>query len=102
MALDRRRVSEVSVAVTAYITSLSQGMPILMNPKRPIGPGAVKQLSVKADQADVKRGASLYAVAVPNVIKRTDKATKTIRQFGATGLITMALVCPRWTISRLG
>lgn len=53
--------SEVSVAVTAYITSLSQDMPIQMNPKRPIGPGAVKQLSVKADQADVKRGASLYA-----------------------------------------
>jgi thiosulfate dehydrogenase len=36
-------------------------MPMQMNPKRPIGPGAVKQLSVKADQADVQRGASLYA-----------------------------------------
>jgi thiosulfate dehydrogenase len=53
--------SEVSVAVTAYITSLSQDMPMQMNPKRPIGPGAVKQLSVKENQADVKRGASLYA-----------------------------------------
>ena len=53
--------SEVSVAVTAYITSLSQGMPLMMNPKRPIGPGAVKQLSVNAGQADIKRGASLYA-----------------------------------------
>ncbi len=36
-------------------------MPILTNPKRPVGPGAVKQLSIKADQADVKQGASLYA-----------------------------------------
>ena len=53
--------SEVSVAVTTYITSLSQDMPILMNPKRPIGPGAVKQLSLNADQADIRRGASLYA-----------------------------------------
>jgi thiosulfate dehydrogenase len=53
--------SKVSVAVTTYITSLSQGMPILMNSKRPVGPGAVKQLSIKADQADIKRGASLYA-----------------------------------------
>lgn len=53
--------SEVSVAVTAYITSLSQGMAIQMNPRRPIGPGAIKQLSVKASQADMKRGASLYA-----------------------------------------
>ena len=52
---------EVSVAVTAYITSLSQDMPIQMNPKRPIGPRAVKQLSLKADQADFKRGASLCA-----------------------------------------
>jgi thiosulfate dehydrogenase len=53
--------SEVSVAVTAYITSLSQDMPVKMNSKRPIGPGAVKQLSIKADQADINRGASLYA-----------------------------------------
>ena len=53
--------SEVSVAVTTYITSLSQGMPLKMNPERPIGPGAIKPLSVKADKADAKRGASLYA-----------------------------------------
>jgi thiosulfate dehydrogenase len=53
--------SEVSVAVTAYITSLSQGLPLKMNPKRPIGPRAFKQLSMKVDQADTKRGALLYA-----------------------------------------
>jgi thiosulfate dehydrogenase len=52
--------SEVSVAVTAYISSLSQGLPMEMNPKRPVGPGALRQLSVKVDQADIKRGASMY------------------------------------------
>ena len=52
--------SEVSVAVTAYITSLSQGKSLRMNSKRPVGPGAIKLLDVKPDQADVKRGESLY------------------------------------------
>jgi thiosulfate dehydrogenase len=52
--------SEVSVAVTAYITSLSQGHTLSMNSKRPVGPGAIKLLEVKPDQADIKRGASLY------------------------------------------
>lgn len=53
--------SEVSVAVTAYITSLSLNMPVKMNPERPIGPGAIKQLAIKSDQANVQRGAALYA-----------------------------------------
>lgn len=53
--------SEVSVAVTAYITSLSQGQPLRMNSQRPIGPGAIKLLDVKYSQADIQRGASLYA-----------------------------------------
>lgn len=52
--------SEVSVAVTAYITSLSQGQSLQMNSKRPVGPGAIKLLAVKPEQADIKRGASLY------------------------------------------
>ena len=52
--------SEVSVAVTAYITSLSQGQTLRMNSKRPIGPGAIKLLAVKPDQADLQRGAALY------------------------------------------
>jgi len=52
--------SEVSVAVTAYITSLSQGQTLRMNFKRPIGPGAIKLLAVKPDQADIQRGAALY------------------------------------------
>ena len=53
--------SEVSIAVTAYITALSQNMAVKMNPERPIGPGAIKQLAIKSDQANVQRGASLYA-----------------------------------------
>ena len=52
--------SEVSVAVTAYITSLSQGQTLRMNSKRPNGPGAIKLLAVKPDQADIQRGAALY------------------------------------------
>lgn len=52
--------SKVSVAVTAYITSLSQGQPLRMNANRPVGPGAIKPLDVKPDQADIQRGASLY------------------------------------------
>ena len=58
--------SEVSVAVTAYITSLSQDMPVKMNPKRPIGPGAIKQLTMKSDHASIKRGATLYASRCSN------------------------------------
>ena len=52
--------SEVSVAVTTYITSLSQGQSMQMNPKRPVGPGTIKQLNTKVNQADVTRGAALY------------------------------------------
>ncbi len=52
--------SEVSVAVTAYITSLSQGQALKMSSKRPVGPGAIKLLDVKLDQVDIERGASLY------------------------------------------
>lgn len=52
--------SEVSVAATAYITSLSQGMPLKMNAKRPAGPGAIKQLARKSDLADLARGRLLY------------------------------------------
>ncbi|MCU0720687.1 MAG: c-type cytochrome [Pirellula sp.] len=52
--------SDVSVAVTAYITSLSQGQPLRMNAKRPVGPGAILLLAVKSEQADIERGASLY------------------------------------------
>lgn len=53
--------SEVSVAVTTYIVSLSQGQTLRMNPNRPVGPGAIKSLALAPDQADIKRGASLYA-----------------------------------------
>ena len=68
--------SEVSVAVTTYITSLSQSMPILTNPKRPVGPGAVKQLSIKADQADVKQGASLYASRFAECLQKDGQGDK--------------------------
>lgn len=52
--------SEVSVAVTTYITWLSQDHSVKMNAQRPIGPNGIKLLEIKSDQADAKHGRSLY------------------------------------------
>lgn len=54
--------SEVSVAIAAYITWLSSDQPIRMNATRPAGPRAVPQLKIPAAQANLPRGARLYAV----------------------------------------
>ena len=53
--------SEVSVAITAYITWLSADQPIRMNPARPAGPHAVPQLTLDVTQADRHRGKKLYS-----------------------------------------
>ncbi|MGC8968917.1 MAG: c-type cytochrome [Thermus sp.] len=53
--------SAVMVALDAYITSLSQGMPMKMNPKSPTGPNALKPLAVDWARADPARGKALYA-----------------------------------------
>lgn len=53
--------SEVSVAVTTYISWLSNGLEIRQNGSRPIGPGAIKSLDLKAAAGDVSRGKMLYA-----------------------------------------
>jgi thiosulfate dehydrogenase len=53
--------SEVSVAVTTYITWLSRGMPMQMNEKRPIGPNGIIPLQVPFTKADKERGRTLYA-----------------------------------------
>lgn len=50
----------VLVALDAYITSLSQGLPMRMNPKSPTGPNALKPLQVDWTQADPKRGQVLF------------------------------------------
>lgn len=50
-----------SVAITAYITWLSNGQAIRQNSLAPLGPRAVRPLKLKADQADRERGAKLYA-----------------------------------------
>ncbi|WP_165219684.1 c-type cytochrome [Aquisphaera insulae] len=52
--------SEVSVAVAAYITWLSQGQPIAMNPEKPLGPDHVPPLKVDPAKADAARGKALY------------------------------------------
>lgn len=53
--------SEVSVAVTTYITWLSAGESLAMNPDRPLGPRGVPSLALPAAQADAGRGKVLYA-----------------------------------------
>lgn len=53
--------SEVSVAVTTYITWLASGQPIVMNPQAPLGPNHVRPLDIDVDKADVDRGRTLYA-----------------------------------------
>jgi thiosulfate dehydrogenase len=53
--------SEVSIAVTAYITWLSEGNAMKMNANRPSGPRGIPALGLKASQANVESGRLLYA-----------------------------------------
>lgn len=52
--------SQVSVAVTTYITWLSSGQQLAMNAQAPLGPRHVRPLKLDATLADAKRGAALY------------------------------------------
>lgn len=52
--------SEVSVAMTAYITWLSSGEQLKMNPRAPLGPRHVRPLKIDLGKADKVRGATLY------------------------------------------
>lgn len=53
--------SEVSVAVTTYITWLSRGERLEMNPDAPLGPNHVQPLKIDVATADAGRGQTLYA-----------------------------------------
>lgn len=53
--------SQVSVAMTSYITWLSAGQPLKMNPKAPLGPNHVQPLNIDISKADKTRGQQLYA-----------------------------------------
>jgi thiosulfate dehydrogenase len=52
--------SKPSVAITAYITWLSEGEAIRMNGKSPHGPAAVPALKINMESADAARGKRLY------------------------------------------
>ncbi|MFI4874579.1 MAG: c-type cytochrome [Blastopirellula sp. JB062] len=53
--------SQVSVAVTTYITWLSSGAPIQMNAAKPLGPNHVPPLDLTKNQpADIQRGKIVY------------------------------------------
>ena len=51
---------EASVAIAAYITWLSQGERLKMNPEAPLGPRHVPKLKLDVTTADLKRGEQLY------------------------------------------
>ena len=55
--------SEVSVAIAAYITWLSEGYPVKMSLKGPFGPNASLSLNIDPDDGDVPRGKTLYVSA---------------------------------------
>jgi thiosulfate dehydrogenase len=52
--------SEVSVAMTTYITWLSAGERLKMNPEAPLGPNRVPRLKIDLAKFDVNRGKALY------------------------------------------
>ena len=49
-----------AVAITTYITSLSEGLPMQMNGESPHGPRRVKALAIDPAEADVASGKTLY------------------------------------------
>ncbi|VTS05057.1 c-type cytochrome [Tuwongella immobilis] len=51
----------VSVAITAYLTWLSQSQPIAMNAKAPLGPNAVPKLTTPIDNLNLQAGKAGYA-----------------------------------------
>ncbi|NQV26751.1 MAG: c-type cytochrome [Rhodopirellula sp.] len=53
--------SKPSVAITAYITWLSDGQVLRMNAENPKGPNAVPRLAVKPESASIERGGLLYS-----------------------------------------
>ncbi len=53
--------SELSLAVTTYITWLSSGESIAMNPAAPLGPRHVRPLPIDPASANPQRGKTLYA-----------------------------------------
>ncbi|WP_315851287.1 c-type cytochrome [Rhodopirellula baltica] len=52
--------SKVPVAIAAYITWLSQGTPLKMNPAKPLGPNHMTLLAEPPKAPSVDRGESLY------------------------------------------
>lgn len=54
--------SQVSVAITAYISWLSSGRRLKMNPEKPLGPHHVRPLKIDVLRADPKQGEESYAI----------------------------------------
>lgn len=52
--------SQVSVAITSYITWLSQDYGLAMNSERPVGPNSFTKLDIASIKIDLKLGEDLY------------------------------------------
>ncbi|QEF97760.1 Cytochrome c [Stieleria maiorica] len=53
--------SKLAIAITAYITSLSEGQPIKVNRDKPLGPNHMPTLEPPKDAPSIRRGRTLYA-----------------------------------------
>lgn len=53
--------SEAVSAIAAYITWLSEGVPMKMNAKASLGPNAVKQIKLAPESANPKKGKTVFA-----------------------------------------
>lgn len=52
--------SKIPVAIASYITWLSQGTSLKMNPEKPLGPNHMTLLSRSPDPPSIERGESIY------------------------------------------
>jgi thiosulfate dehydrogenase len=91
--------SEVSVSIVTYITWLSSGQPIRMNPDRPLGPNPLPQVSLAGFKADQNKGLNFIWNDVQAVMVAMVWADKRTHRSGANAHITMVLVwlkCKNW------
>lgn len=68
--------SEVSVALTAYITWLSEGQTLRMNAEKSLGPNHIVRLEIDPKQADPARGRELFGDFCADCHGRDGQGTK--------------------------
>lgn len=69
--------SKVAIAITAYITWLSTGSPLKMNPMKPLGPNHVRPLKIKPERANTHNVGKVFITAsVQTVMGKQDWGQK--------------------------